>query len=107
MELQDLLQEVLDEGFKKVWLFRTYGFKDDDGNSILLDLFLDHTGEEIARRAYWPDQTGHDWKMTIWGMMHFGSLPASAVEIDVATSLLMLAIGIEADTVLGSASDRQ
>jgi len=103
MGLSELFLELNNEGYAKVWLLRTYGEKDDDGNPLLLDLLLCHTGEEIARCGYWPEQTERDWKMTVWGMKNFGALPADAVELDVARVLTRLSIGIKPDAVLGAA----
>ncbi|MEA4758383.1 hypothetical protein VBQ76_24825 [Klebsiella pneumoniae] len=94
MSLNDLFQELKNEEYDKVWLYRTYGAQDDDGNFMLLDLLLSSSGEEIARCGYWPEQNGRNWQRLSWGMKGFTVLPASADELLVKTVLTNLAIGI-------------
>ena len=94
MSLNDLFLELNNEGYDRVWLYRTYGAQDDDGNFMRLDLLLSSSGEEIARCGYWPEQHERNWQRLIWGMKDFAARPASADELRVKAVLTKLVLGI-------------
>lgn len=82
MNIQEVCDELVSDGYRKVWFFITNGVKDDDGNVMALNLLLDGDAMEVARHFYRPDQPG-GWEMTYWPRgPFFSSLPSDAHCID-------------------------
>lgn len=103
MKLRELLQELRDDGFTQVWLFCTYGATDHDGNPSLLDLLLDESGEEIARRHNWSEQGESVWSKHCCPAVKYEALPAGAAEFNLRLAFARLAIGSDAEPVLDAA----
>jgi len=84
MDIQEFCNELVSDGWREVWFFRTDGGKDDDGNTMALNLLLDRDGMEVARHVYNPDQPG-GWQMTYWPRgPFFPVLPSDALRIDLS-----------------------
>lgn len=85
MDIQELCDELVSDGYRDVWFFRTDGLKDDDGNVMALNLLLDGKGQEVARHFYPPGQPGTGWEMTLWPRgPFFSSLPSDTTFIDLS-----------------------
>ncbi|KMV67897.1 hypothetical protein AI28_00955 [bacteria symbiont BFo1 of Frankliniella occidentalis] len=102
MGLSKLFYELINEGHMKVWIIPGFGPEDDDGNRMLIDLLFSSTGDELARRSYWPDQDERHWKMTTWAIANFELFPENAVELDVRQVFARLTLGMSDEAALSA-----
>lgn len=90
----ELFKELEADGHLSVW---RYCVRSSDNKVVLLDLILSRSGEELARKPYYPDQPERGWEMTYWPRDPvFRTLPEGAVEIPVCTARTRLLLGANA-----------
>lgn len=92
MGLTELFAELQEDGYQRVWLYRVF---QPDTEVLLFELLLLLSGEEVARKPYYPDQPDRGWERTCWPRDPvFRTLPAGAIELAVVNVRTRLLIGI-------------
>lgn len=90
----ELFTEFENDGYQSVWLYSVF---QPDTETLLFELLLLPSGEEVARKPYYPDQPDRGWEMTCWPRDPvFRTLPEGAIEIPVCTARTRLLLGADA-----------
>lgn len=90
----ELFTELQEDGYQSVWRYKVF---QRDTDVLLFELLLLPSGEEVARKPYYPDQPDREWEMTCWPRDPvFRTLPEGAVEIPVSIARTRLLLGATA-----------
>ncbi|GJL37696.1 hypothetical protein TUM17576_45160 [Enterobacter hormaechei] len=92
MGLIELFAELQEDSYQSVWLYRVF---QPDTEVLLFELILSPSGEELARKPYYPDQPDRGWERTYWPHAPaFRTLPEGAFEMVVVEERTRLFLGI-------------
>jgi hypothetical protein len=92
MGLIELFADLQADGYQSVWRFSVV---ERDTEVLLYELILSQSGEELARKPYYPDQPDRGWERTYWPRDPvFRSLPEKAIEMTVVDERTRQLLGI-------------